>query len=81
MLRPLPLILTLAFALLPLQARAVDEVFATAEGAIRGYDPVAYHLQSRPVRGLPAITQKWSGATWHFASEANRKRFAANPQR
>lgn len=81
MLRPLPLILTLAFALLSLQARAADEVFATAEGAIRGYDPVAYHLQSRAVRGLPALTQQWNGATWHFASEANRKRFAANPQR
>jgi hypothetical protein len=28
-----------AFAASP--ARAVDEVFATADGAIRGYDPVA----------------------------------------
>jgi len=54
-----------------------------AEGgpAIRGYDPVAYHLDQRPVPGSPAITAEWSGATWRFASAANRDRFLADPAR
>jgi hypothetical protein len=83
MFRSLALVLLFAFAALslPHQARAADEVFATAEGAIRGYDPVAYQLQSRPVRGLRAITHRWKGADWHFANAANRDLFAADPER
>ncbi len=68
-------------ATLPLPASAADEVFVTAEGAIRGYDPVAYHTQSKAVPGLPTLTHAWNGATWRFASEANRTRFAADPER
>jgi YHS domain-containing protein len=73
----------LLFALLagaPL-AQAADEVFATADGAIRGYDPVAYHSEGRAVRGAASITHEWNGATWRFANEANRERFAADPER
>lgn len=61
--------------------RAADEIFTTEEGAIRGYDPVAYHTQSKAVRGLPSITHQWNGATWRFATRANRDRFAADPER
>jgi hypothetical protein len=71
-------LLALAFAT---KSFAADEVFATADGAIRGYDPVAYHLDQKPVRGLATITHEWNGATWRFASEANRARFAADPAR
>src|SRR5687767_3169286 len=60
---------------------AADRVFETADGAIRGYDPVAYHTEGKPVPGAPGITHEWDGATWHFASEANRARFAADPAR
>jgi hypothetical protein len=73
--------LTLLAALSPTLARAADEVFVTAEGAIRGYDPVAYHTQGKPVRGLATITTQWNGATWRFATIANRKRFIADPAR
>lgn len=62
-------------------AHAADEVFATDAGAIRGYDPVAYHTESKPVPGSPDITHVWSGATWRFASDANRKLFVADPER
>ncbi len=62
-------------------AIAVDEVFATPEGAIRGYDPVAYHTESRPLRGNAAYTHDWQGATWRFASAGNRDLFAKNPER
>lgn len=65
----------------PHHARAADEVFTTTDGAIRGFDPVAYHTLSRPVRGRSNITHRWNGATWRFASTANRGLFVADPER
>ena len=54
-----------------------------AEGgvAVRGTDVVAYVTEGRPVPGRAAFTQMWQGATWRFASAANRDRFAADPAR
>jgi hypothetical protein len=80
-LRLLLLTLSLLALLSPTFAHAADEVFVTAEGAIRGYDPVAYHSEGKPVRGLATITTQWNGATWRFATIANRERFAADPER
>ena len=47
--------------------------------AIEGYDPVAYFKAGKPVRGAASFTAKHDGATWRFASAANRDAFAANP--
>ena len=49
--------------------------------AIRGYDPVAYFTEGRPVRGQTAFTHRWDGTNWRFFSAANRDRFAADPAR
>ena len=67
-------------------ASAADPVFveATTDGqraAIRGYDPVAYHLIGAPVLGSAEFTYEWRGATWRFASAANRALFAEDPAR
>jgi hypothetical protein len=63
-------------------AGKVDPVYKTSDGyAIRGYDPVAYFEQSRPVHGLPQFTFRWKDATWLFASAENRDRFAADPEK
>ncbi|MBL6959377.1 MAG: YHS domain protein [Rhodospirillales bacterium] len=48
--------------------------------AIEGTDPVAYFKQGRAVKGSGDFTHKWNGATWRFASQANRDAFAAAPQ-
>jgi YHS domain-containing protein len=56
-------------------------VFSTKAGAIRGYDPVAYFTQSKPVKGQETITHTWNGAVWHFASSQNRDLFAKNPEK
>jgi YHS domain-containing protein len=56
-------------------------VFADDGIAIRGYDPVAYFQQGKPVRGSASHTHEWSGATWRFASAASRDAFAADPQK
>jgi hypothetical protein len=56
--------------------------------ALSGYDPVAYFdLEQAPpgepqlfaIPGRADITAEWNGATWAFASEANRDRFLADP--
>lgn len=63
-------------------ARAAPlRIFAEDGLAIRGTDPVAYVTEARPVPGLAAFRHDWVGATWRFASAANRDAFAATPER
>ena len=57
------------------------EIFSDRAGAIRGYDPVAYFTEGKPVKGKTEFTHQWKGATWRFASAANRDRFAAAPEK
>ncbi len=47
--------------------------------AIRGYDPVAYFTDGKPVEGDPKITATHEGATYRFASEEHRTVFIADP--
>ena len=47
--------------------------------AIKGYDPVAYFKQGKPLKGNPSLTEDWMGAKWHFASPESRELFKANP--
>lgn len=62
-------------------ALAVDPVNKTLFGgtAIKGYDPVAYFTDGKPVKGTKGFAHAWNGATWLFASAANRDAFAADP--
>lgn len=48
--------------------------------ALKGYDAVSYFEEGVAKSGLPAFTHSWMNATWHFASAANRDRFAASPE-
>jgi YHS domain-containing protein len=43
--------------------------------ALHGYDPVAYFTQNRARRGSKAIKERLGGATYYFASRANRYAF------
>jgi YHS domain-containing protein len=49
--------------------------------AIKGYDPVAYFTEGRPVKGKSDYAYIWNDATWYFSSEENSDLFAANPER
>ena len=60
-------------------ASALDPTFTADGAAIRGYDPVAYFTQGEPTPGNPAISHGYEGAMWHFATEAHRDMFAADP--
>ncbi len=47
--------------------------------AIKGYDPVAYFVAGRAVRGSEHFSYEWLGVKWLFASADNRRLFAADP--
>lgn len=47
--------------------------------AIKGYDPVAYFTDNKPVKGSPAYKAEYEGSVFHFVSQANRDAFATNP--
>ena len=77
-----PTLLAVALVLATSAASAVEPVFSTSTGgAIRGYDPVAYFTEGRPVEGESAHRFEWMGATWYFASAENRDAFEANPEK
>jgi hypothetical protein len=58
-------------------ANAIDELSGLA---VRGFDPVAYFDEGRPVAGKPDYEVIWHGAAWRFASAANRAAFLRDPQ-
>ena len=43
--------------------------------AIQGYDPVAYFLQNKAVKGNPQFAVLADGVTYHFSSVANKELF------
>src|SRR3546814_6837435 len=57
-------------------ALALDPVFSEDGLAIRGYDPVAYFNDGRPVEGKDEFTYSHEGTVWRFATAANRDAFA-----
>lgn len=63
---------------LPALAGTVNEVKGLA---IKGYDPVAYFTDGKPVLGSPKYRARHEGATFRFASAAHRDSFTAHPRR
>lgn len=55
--------------------------FADRDGAIRGYDVVAYHTAGTPVPGDAAYSTVYNDADWHFSSEQNLRLFEQDPAR
>jgi YHS domain-containing protein len=49
--------------------------------AIRGYDPVAYFTENKPVEGSKQFSYSWQGSQWHFNSQENLNLFKANPDK
>lgn len=47
---------------------------------IKGYDPTSY-LNGSPTKGNAGITAEHEGVIYRFASEANRAKFVAEPNR
>ncbi len=77
MLARLSLILIALLVVPTVQAKS--PVFETRQGAIRGYDAVAYFAEGKAVKGNKRYALQWGGATWYFANAGNRDRFRAEP--
>jgi YHS domain-containing protein len=49
--------------------------------ALKGYDPVAYFTEKRPMVGNAEYQHEWDGALYRFASAKHLELFKANPDR
>jgi len=77
------LVLVGALAMATTPAAAKDPVYTStfSNVAASGYDVVAYFAEGRPVEGSGDFTADYDGATWRFASAANRDAFLQDPER
>ncbi|NBP71565.1 MAG: YHS domain-containing protein [Cytophagia bacterium] len=57
------------------------KVFTTSNGAIDGYDVVAYFTEAKPLKGNQQYSHQWEGATWYFTSAKHRDLFKADPKK
>lgn len=57
-----------------------NPVYTTNDGAIKGYDPVAYFKQGEPVKGSESFSFEWTGVKWRFSSQENLEAFKAEPE-
>nr|MBI1228926.1 YHS domain-containing protein [Cytophagales bacterium] len=56
-------------------------IYAPANKAIRGYDPVAYFTKGVPTKGDDQYKVFVEGANWYFSSKENLDLFTANPEK
>jgi YHS domain-containing protein len=69
-------------ALAAVVAGAEKPVNTTLFGvAIKGYDPVAYFTDGKPLKGDSKFAYNWNGAKWHFANAAHREAFKGAPEK
>ncbi len=59
---------------------ASPEVFSNDNGAIRGFDPVAYFTTGGPVEGTDDLKLMWRGAQWRFADPVHMGMFESDPE-
>ncbi len=61
---------------------SISSVNMDSEGvAIKGYDPVAYFTEKRPVKGVSEFEYVWHGARWRFENASHLEAFSRNPER
>lgn len=61
---------------------AIDPINKTSDGAaIKGYDPVAYFKDGKPVRGSREFEHVWMGAKWYFSNAEHKDLFIKYPEK
>jgi YHS domain-containing protein len=61
---------------------ATTKLNVDSQGIIlKGFDVVAYFKEGKPVKGNSTITSSYGGATYLFASTANKAEFDKNPDK
>jgi len=74
-------LLAVLVAALPLATPMQSAVAQDVPLAIKGYDPVAYFTDGRPVPGRPDLAYDWDEHHYLFASPEHRELFKAAPAR
>ena len=49
--------------------------------AIKGYDPVSYFTEMKPMMGDKMYSHEWMGAKWQFTSKENKMMFVEYPEK
>ena len=76
------LIMAVFYLLTLSPALAIEPINKTSDGvAIKGYDPVAYFVDRKPVKGSREFEYFWMAAKWHFSSAEHRDLFIKNPEK
>ena len=80
---PLKLILFIASIVFSSMSYAAKPVYVGGKerAAIRGYDPVAYFTEGKPIKGSKEFSLEHNGAKWLFSSEQNKKLFESAPDK
>jgi len=66
----------------PALCLAKDPVNTNFSGvAVKGYDPVAYFTEAKPVKGKAKFEYRWQGAKWRFSRAKHLELFKATPEK
>lgn len=76
-----PFLVLSAALWMSLSVQAHTHLFGNSEGALKGYDPVAYFLDSKATPGVPEFHHDHEGVTWYFSSQDHLDRFVSEPGR
>ena len=60
-------------------SKAVNTLDSPSGAAIKGYDPVAYFVSGKPMRGLEEHAVTHAGARWLFSNAENKALFERDP--
>ncbi|WP_370088228.1 YHS domain-containing (seleno)protein [Ekhidna sp.] len=55
--------------------------YTTKDGAIKGYDPVAYFTKGEPTKGDQSFMFEWNKANWYFSTQENLEAFKSDPEK
>ena len=73
-------VLALLFGVLQLHGQAKPKISVDANGVgLRGFDPVAYFTEGKPVKGDTKFSSSYGGATYEFKSAENKAAFDKEP--
>jgi YHS domain-containing protein len=62
-------------------AIAADSINQVDGVALHGFDPVAYFVQKRPLKGDPELAYQYKGVTYEFHSASNLALFKKSPDK
>ncbi len=60
---------------------SMTDGFSDEKLILKGYDPVAYFVTGKPVKGLKDLEYQWMGATFRFSSKENLELFKKAPEK